>query len=271
MSWITKPFSGKLLFTALVITCGVASAQSTPGEAQLNDIKAAILKSDQKAASAEDATAAAAAAAGRDQKLKELKAKQVKTPEERAILRAARGEQKARAAAESTPEVRAAREQARQAKMAQLAASNAAKAAHDQAAAAIQTAAKLNKDLADVNKPNPARGADFSPQNVTPLLQRIDTWTKRLAAIKTPNDLAGPKLAELDQGLTELKTYMERVDNAMLGAQRAGVQTPANKEAETLYQRAGDMFNALQVEMDRIEKLYPTAGPVQAVFAKFKA
>lgn len=269
MSWITKPLSGNVLFAALAITCGVASAQSVPSEAQLNDIKAAIIKSDQQAASAENA--AAAAEAGRDQKMNELKAKEVKTPEERAMLRAARAEQKARALAEATPEVRAAREQARQAKMAQLASSNAAKAAHDQAAAAIQNAARLNKELADVNKPNPARGADFIPQNVTPLLQRIDTWTKRLAAVKTPNDLTGPKLAELDQGLTELKTYLDRVDNAMVGVQRAGVQTPANKEAEALYQRAGDMLNGLQGEMDRIDKLYPTAGPVQAVFAKFKA
>lgn len=269
MSWITKPLSGNILLAALAITYGVASAQTAPAEAQLNDIKAAILKSDQQALSAENATTAAAA--GRDQKLNELKAKKQKTPEERAILRAARGEQKARALAESTPEVRAAREQARQAKIAQLATSNAAKAAHDQAAAAVQNAAKLNKELADVNKPNPARGADFTPQNVNPLLQRIDTWTKRLASIKTQNDLAGPKLAELDQGLTELKTYMERVDNAMLGVQRAGVQTPANKEAEALYLRAGEMLNGLQGEMDRIEKLYPTAGPVQAVFAKFKA
>jgi len=269
MSWITKPLSGNILLAALAITCGAASAQSAPGAAQLNDIKAAIIKSDQQAASAEAATAAAAA--GRDQKLNELKAKEVKTPEERAMLRAARTEQKARALAEMTPEVRAAREQARQAKMAQFAASNAAKAAHDQAAAAMLNAEKLNKELADVNKPNPARGADFIPQNVTPLLQRIDTWTKRLAAVKTQNDLAGPKLTELDQGLTDLKTYLERVDNAMVGVQRAGVQTPANKEAEALYLRAGDMLNGLQAEMDRIDKLFPTAGPVQAVFAKFKA
>ncbi|MDB5960932.1 MAG: hypothetical protein JWP59_2226 [Massilia sp.] len=269
MSWITKPLSRNVLFAALAITYGVASAQSVPTETQLNDIKAAIQKSDQQAVSAENATKAAAA--GRDQKFTELKAKKLKTPEERAILRAARAERKALAVAESAPEVRAARDQARQAKMAQLATSSAAKAAHGQAEAAIQNAAKLSKELADVNKPNPARGADFTPQNVTPLLQRIDTWTKRLAAIKTQNDLAGPKLAQLDQGLTELKNYMERVDNAMLGVQRAGVQTPANKEAEALYLRAGDLFNGLQGEMDRIEKLYPTAGPVQAVFAKFKA
>lgn len=269
MSWITKPLSGNIFFAALAITCGVASAQSVPTEAQLNDIKAVIQKSDQQAVNAE--SAAKAAAAGRDQKLNELKAKQVKTPAERAALRAARTERKMQAAAELTPEVRAAREQARQAKLAQLASSNAAKVAHAQAEAAVKNAAKLNKDLADVNKPNPARGADFTPQNVTPLLQRIDTWTKRLAAIKTQSDLAGPKLTQLDQGLTELKEYMDRVDNAMLGVQRAGVQTPANKEAEALYLRAGDLLNALQAEMDRIEKLYPAPGPVQAVFAKFKA
>jgi hypothetical protein len=269
MSWVTKPLSGNILFAALAITYGVASAQSVPTETQLNEIKAAIQKSDQQAVSAENATKAAAA--GRDQKLNELKAKKLKTPEERAILRAARVEQKKLAVAELAPEVRAAREQARQAKMAQLATSSAAKAAHGQAEAAAQNAAKLSKELADVNKPNPARGADFTPQNVTPLLQRIDTWTKRLAAIKTQNDLAGPKLAQLDQGLTELKDYMDRVDNAMLGVQRAGVQTPANKEAESLYLRAGEMLNALQGEMDRIEKLFPAAGPVQAVFAKFKA
>jgi chromosome segregation ATPase len=269
MSWITKPLSGNLLLAALALTCGVAAAQSGPTEAQLNEVKAAILKSDQQAASAENATNAAAAA--RDKKFNDLKAKQQKSPEERAALRAARNEQKKLAGVELTPEVRAAREQSRQAKAAQLASSNAAKVAHGQAEAAAQNAARLNRELADVNKPNPARGADFTPQNVTPLLQRIETWTKRLAAIKTPNDLAGAKLTQLDQGLAELRAYMDRVDNAMLGVQRAGVQTPANKEAEALYLRSGDMLNALQGEMDRIEKLYPAAGPVQAVFAKFKA
>jgi chromosome segregation ATPase len=269
MSWLKQTLNKNILFAALAITHGMASAQSAPVTTQLNDIKAAIQKSDQQALDAENANKAAAAA--RDQKFKELKAKTQKTPEERAALRAANAERKRLAAAEMTPEVRAAREQARQAKLAQFAASNAAKAAHAQAEAAAQNVAKLNKDLADVNKPNPARGADFTPQNVTPLLQRIDTWTKRLAAIKTQNDLAGPKLAQLDQGLTELKVYMDRVDNAMLGVQRAGVQTPANKEAEALYLRAGDMLNALQGEMDRIEKLYPAAGPVQAIFAKFKS
>lgn len=269
MSWFHTALNRHILFAALAIAETVASAQSVPASPQLGDIKAAIQKTDQQASDAENAATAATAA--REQKLSELKAKKVKTPAERAAVRAARAERRRLAAAELTPEVRAAREQARLAKVAQVAASGAAKAAYVQADAAVQNAARLNKDLADVNKPNPARGADFTPQNVTPLLQRIDTWTKRLAAIKAPADLAGPKLVQLDQGLTELKVYMDRVDTAMLGVQRAGVQTLANKEAEALYARSGDMFNALLAEMDRIQKLYPTPGPVQAVFAKFKS
>ena len=272
MSWFKKPFNRNLLIAALSIAPGVAFAQTPPAGPQLNDIKAAIEKADKQAQDSENASKAAAAdAAARDKKFNDLKAKANKTPEERAALRAARAEKKRLAAAELTPEVRAAREKARQAKEAQRVASNAAKAAHGQASAAAQNAAKLNQDLANVNKPNPARGADFIPQNVGPLLDRIDTWTKRLAAVKTPNDLAGSKLGQLEQGLTELKVYMDRVDDAMVGVQRAGVQTPANKEAEALYLRAGDMLKALQAEMDRIQKLYPTPGPVQAIFDKFKA
>ncbi len=272
MSWFKKTLNRNVLFAALALTYGMASAQTVPAGSQLNDIKAAIEKADKQAQDAENASnAAAVAAAARDQKLKELKAKKLTTPEERVALRAARAEQKRLATVELTPEVRAAREKAHQAKLAQRAASNAAKAAHTQADAAARQAAKLNNDLANVTKPNAARGADFIPQNVTPLLSQIDTWTKRLAAVKTQNDLAGPKLAQLDQGLTELKAYMDRVDNAMLGVQRAGVQTPANKEAEVLFMRAGEMFKALEAEMDRIEKLFPAAGPVQAIFAKFKA
>ena len=267
-----KTFNRNVLFAALALTYGMASAQTVPSASQLNDIKAVIEKADKQAQDAENTgIAAAAATAARDQKLRELKAKKLKTPEDRAVLRAARAEQKKLAAVELTPEVRAARENARQAKLAQRAASDAAKAAHGQALAAAQAAAKLNDDLANVNKPNPARGADFTPQNVTPLLQQIDTWTKRLAAVKTPNDLAGLKLTQLDQGLTELKAYMDRVDEAMLGAQRAGVQTPANKEAESLFMQADGMLKALEAEISRTEKLFPAGSPVQAIFAKFKA
>ena len=267
-----KTLNRNVLFAALALTFGTASAQTAPPASQLNDIKATILKADKQAQDADNASnVAAAATTARDQKFKELKAKKVKTPEDRELLRAARHEQKKLAAVESTPEMRAAREKARQTKLAQSAASNAAKAAHGQADAAAQNAARLNNDLANVYKPNPARGADFTPQNVTPLLQQIDVWTKRLAAVKTPNDLAGQKLTQLDQGLTELKAYMDRVDEAMLGVQRAGVQTPANKEAETLFMRADDMFKALEAEISRTEKLYPTGSPVLAIFAKFKA
>ncbi len=283
MICLDRAFNKSMLIAALGLAFGAASAQpvtaALPGSSaprpaqgfsspQLNDIKAAIEKAEKHA---DDAGQAAKA---REQKLREtvreLRTKKDKTPEDIAALKAARTELRAKEGAERSPEVRAAREKEIQARRAQQAAAQAAKAAHAQADAAAQNADKLAKDLDAVRKPNPARGAYFTPQNVQPLLQSIDGWTKGLAGVKSPNDLAGPKLAQLDQGLSQLKAYMDRVDEAMLGVHRAGVQTPANKEAEALLMRAGEMAKALEAEMVRIEKLYPAPGPVHAIFAKFR-
>jgi hypothetical protein len=283
MNYLDRAFNKSMLVAALGLACGVASAQSItapqPGSSaprspqafvspQLNDIKSAIEKAEK------NAEEAGQAAKAREQKVRDtvrdLRAKKDKTPAELAALKAARTELRAKEGAERSPEVRAARDKEMQARSAHQAAILAAKAAHAQADAAAQNADKIAKDLEAVRKPDPARGAHFTPQNVQPLLQSLDGWTKGLAGIKSPSDLAGPKLAQLEQGLGQLKAYMDRVDDAMVGVHRAGVQTPANKEAEALYMRAGDMAKALEAEMDRIEKLYPAPGPVHAIFAKFR-
>ena len=103
-----------------------------------------------------------------------------------------------------------------------------------------------------------------------PLLQSLDNLTKRLAAVKTPADLPVPQMAQLDQELTRISNYMDRVEEAMDGVHRAGVQTPEIKEAEALYARAGDLAKALDAEMQRIEKLFPNVPQLHAMFAKFR-
>lgn len=249
-----------------------APAAPTPAPAatspQMSQAQTLIQQAESQAQDAEKK--AAAAVAERAQRLRELRNQQAKTPEERAALRAAREEARKKEMAEMTPEVRAAREKEIQARRAQAAALRAAKEAQAGAEASAQKAAKLKSELEAVNKPNPARGANFTPQNVAPLLQGLDGLAKRLAAIKAPADLAPAQLAQLDQYLTQLKTYMDRVDDAMEGVQRAGVQTPANKEAEALYMRAGEMATALDAEMARVEKLVPNVPQVKAMFAKFR-
>ena len=220
---------------------------------------------------AQDADKKATAEVTERNRLKrELRAQQPKTPEERAALRAARAEARKKEMAEMTPEVRAAREKEIQARRAQIAALRAAQEAQAQAASAEQNVTKLKNELDAIRKPNPARGANFTPRNVTPLLQSLDNLTKRLAAVKTPADLPAAQMAPLDQELTRINNYMDRVEEAMEGVHRAGVETAANKEAEALYVRVGDLAKALDAEMQRVEKLFPNAQQPQAMFAKFR-
>lgn len=220
---------------------------------------------------AQDADKKATAEVTERNRLKrELRAHQPKTPEERAALRAARAEARKKEMAEMTPEVKAAREKEIQARRAQIAALRAAQEAQAQAASAEQNVTKLKNELDAIRKPNPARGANFTPRNVTPLLQSLDILTKRLAAVKTPADLPAAQMAPLDQELTRINNYMDRLEEAMEGVHRAGVETAANKEAEALYVRVGDLAKALDAEMQRVEKLFPNAQQPQAMFAKFR-
>lgn len=279
-----------LISTSLLVSIGfcsaVALAQTTsapvtapvagqPGaapqpamSAQLNQTQGVIQDAMRQAQDAEKK--AGAELAERSRIKRELRAQQPKTPEERAALRAARAEERKKDMAEMTPEVKAAREKEVQARRAQIAALRAAQEAHTNAAAAEQNAAKLSNEAAAIRKPNPARGADFTPQNVTPLLQGLDNLTKRLATIKTPADLPVPQMALLDQELTRLNNYMDRLEVALEGVHRAGVQTPANKQAEGLYLQVGTLVKGLDAEMLRIEKLFPNAQQPQAMFAKFR-
>jgi flagellar biosynthesis GTPase FlhF len=244
------------------------AAPQAPLSPQLSQTQAVIQDALRQAQDAEKK--AAAEAAERNRVKRELRAQQPKTPEERAALRAARAEARKKEMAEMTPEVRAAREKEIQVRRAQVAALRAAQEAQAKAAAAEQNAVKLKNDLEAIRKPNPARGADFAPRNVQPLLQGLDNLTKRMAAIKTPADLPAPQMAQLDQELTRINNYMDRLELAMEGVHRAGVQTPENKEAEALYMRVGDLAKALDAEMQRIEKLFPNVPQIQAMFAKFR-
>ena len=168
---------------------------------------------------------------------------------------------------EAAPEVKAAREKEAQILSAQAAAARAAAQAQAMAAAAEANATKLMTAAAAMKKPNPALGNNFTAQNVTPLFQGLDNMTKGLAAIKTPADLPPPKLAALNQELARLMDYMSKVDNAMDGVKLAGVETPANKEAMTLYMRMPEFAKTLEAEMARVEKLAPQAKPM---FDKFR-
>ena len=168
---------------------------------------------------------------------------------------------------EAAPEVKAAREKEAQILAAQAAAARAAVEAQAKAAAAEANATKLMTAAAALKKPNPALGNNFTTQNVTPLFQGLDNMTKGLAAIKNPADLPPPKLAALNQELARLMDYMGKVDNAMDGVKLAGVETPANKEAMTLYMRMPEFAKNLEAEMARVEKLAPQAKPM---FDKFR-
>ena len=168
---------------------------------------------------------------------------------------------------EAAPEVKAAREKETQILAAQVNAARAAAQAQAMAAAAEANATKLMNSAAALKKPNPALGANFTAQNVTPLFQGLDNMTKGLAAIKTPADLPPPKLAALNQELARLMDYMGKVDNAMDGVKLAGVESAANKEAMTLYMRMPEFAKNLEAEMARVERLAPQVKPM---FDKFR-
>ena len=276
----------RLISTSLLVSIGLSSAAvlaqpsvaapapSQPGAVtqvlspQLNETQAVIQEAMRQAQEADQK--ANAQAAERNRIKRELRAQQPQTPEQRAALRAARAEARKKELAEMSPEVRAARQKEIQVRRAQIAALRAAQEAQAKAASAEQNVAKINSELDAIRKPNPARGANFTPRNVTPLLQSLDTLTKRLVAVKTPADLPAPQLAALDQELTRISNYMDRLEDALDGVQRAGVETAANKEASALYLRVGDLAQGLDAEMQRIEKLFPNTPQLQAVFAKFR-
>jgi len=169
--------------------------------------------------------------------------------------------------AEAAPEVKAAREKEAQILAAKAAAARAAAQAQAAAAAAEANAVKLMSNLAAIKKPNPALGNNFTAQNVTPLFQGLDNMTKGLASIKTAADLPPPKLAALNQELARLMDYMNKVDGALEGVKAAGVETPANKEAMTIYMRMPEFAKNLEAEMARVEKITPQAKPM---FDKFR-
>lgn len=247
-----------------------AAAPSAPVPPEMREVHNLLQQAERRAQDAEKE--ASGVAAERAQKARELKARlaQARTPEEREALKAARAEQRKKELAEMTPEVRAAREQERQVRRAQQASLRAAQEAHGKALEASQQVARLQAQAEAARKPNPALGANFTPQNVAPLLQNLDQLTKRLAAVRTPADLPPPQMAQLDLTLNQLKSYMDRVDEALVGVAGAGVQTPANKEAEVLYARVGDVAKVLDNEMQRIEKMFPNVPQLQAMFAKFR-
>jgi len=169
--------------------------------------------------------------------------------------------------AEAAPEVKAAREKEAQILAAKAAAARAAAQAQAAAAAAEANAVKLMAAADALKKPNPALGVNFTAQNVTPMLQGMDNMTKALAGIKTAADLPPPKLAAIAAELARLDDYMGKVDNAMAGMKLAGVETPANKEAMTVYSRAPEFGKNLEAEMARVERIVPQAKPL---FDKFR-
>lgn len=246
------------------------AAAAAPVPPHLRDTHNLLQQAERRAQEAEKN--ASGPAAEHAQKKRELRMRQAqaRTPEERAALKAERAELRKKELAEMTPEVRAAREKEIQARRAQQAALRAAQEAHAKSLAASQQASTLAAQAEAARKPNPAMGANFTPQNVGPLLQALDQMTKRLAAVRTPADLQPAQVAQLDQSLNQLKGYMDRVDEALEGVHRAGVQTPANKEAEVMYGRLGDVAKVLDAEMQRVEKMFPNVPQLGAMFAKFR-
>ena len=168
---------------------------------------------------------------------------------------------------EAAPEVKAAREKEAQMLAAQVNAARAAAEAQAKAAAAEANSVKLMAAADAMKKPNPSLGANFTAQNVTPMLQGMDNMTKALAGIKTAADLPPAKLAAIAAELARLDDYMGKVDNAMVGMKLAGVETPANKEAMTVYSRAPEFGKNLEAEMARVERIVPQAKPM---FDKFR-
>jgi len=217
---------------------------------------------------AQDAVKKAAAEAAERERLKrESLVRPAATPEQRAALRAAQAEERKKDTIEATPRVQAALVKEAQVRDALVKSTVAAQELQNRAVAAQQNAVKLKSEADALSKPNPALGANFTAQNVTPVFQGLDNMTKGLAAIRTAADLPPPKMAALNQELARLMDYMGKVDVALDGVKLAGVETPANKEAMTLYMRMPEFAKPLQAEMARVEKLVPQAKPM---FDKFR-
>jgi hypothetical protein len=283
------PSNSKLLLTtSLLVSMGFGSATAlaqtagTPATGQapagrLAAPPAAVLSPEQiqtqkliadAQRQAQDAVKKAAAEAAERERLKrESLVRPAATPEQRAALRAAQAEERKKDTIEATPRVQAALVKEAQVRDALVKSTVAAQELQNRAVAAQQNAVKLKSDADALSKPNPALGANFTPQNVTPVFQGLDNLTKGLAAIKTAADLPPPKMASLNQELARLMDYMGKVDVALDGVKLAGVETPANKEAMTLYMRMPEFAKPLQAEMARVEKLVPQAKPM---FDKFR-
>ena len=210
---------------------------------------------------------AAAEAAERERLKREALVRPAATPEQRAALRAAQAEERKKNTIEATPRVKEALVKEAQIRDALVKSTAAAQELQNRAVAAQQNAVKLKSDADALSRPNPSLGANFTPQNVTPMLQGLDNLTKGLAAIKTPADLPPPRMAALNQELARLMDYMGKVDGALDGVKLSGVETPANKEAMTLYMRMQEFGKNVEAEMARVEKLVPQTKPM---FDKFR-
>ena len=215
---------------------------------------------------AKNAAAEAAQAAEAERVKRVLLAKKDLTPQERATLQAILDAERRKSAVAASPNAQAAIVKEAQIRDALGKTTAAAQVLHSNAAAAEQKAVKLKNDLDALRKPNPGLGVNFTPQNVTPMLRGMDDLTKRLALIKGPEDMAGRKMDELGTEMAQLRDYMVKVKGAMEGAQLAGVETPANKEAMALYMRMPEFGKNLVAEMTRVQRLVPQT---KAVFDKF--
>jgi hypothetical protein len=215
---------------------------------------------------AKNAAAEAAQAAEAERVKRVLQAKKDLTPQERATLQAILDAERRKSAAAASPSAQAAIVKEAQIRDALGKTTAAAQVLHNNAAAAEQKAVKLKNDLDALRKPNPGLGVNFTPQTVTPMLRGMDDLTKRLASIRVPEDLAGRKMEALGTEMAQLRDYMVKVKGAMEGAQLAGVETPANKEAMTLYMRMPEFGKNLVAEMTRVQRVVPQS---KAVFDKF--
>ncbi len=286
------PNSKLLLTTSLLVSMGFGSATAlaqTPAGApatgqspagrlaappadvlppQLNQNQKLISDAQRLAQAAQQNAAAAATEAAATARLKrELLAKKDLTPQERATLKAILTEERKKSEVEATPSTKAALVKEAQIRDALVKTTAAAQDLQNKAAAAQQNAIKLKNESDALRKPNPSLGVNFTPQNVTPMLQGLDNLTKGLATIRTPADLPPPKMAALNQELARLIDYLGKVDGALDGVKLAGVETPANKEAMTVYMRMPEFAKNVEAEMARVEKLVPQTKPM---FDKFR-
>ncbi len=263
-----------LLTTSLLASIGFGSAtalaQTAPAAVlspQLMQNQKALQEAALKAQEAAKKAAAEAAEAAETERVKRaLLAKKDLTPQERATLKAILSAERKKSAVEATPRTQAALLKEAQIRDALVKTTAAAQDLQNKAAAAEQNAIKLKNESEALRKPNPNLGANFTPQNVTPMLKGLDDLTKRLALIKGPEDLAGRRMEALGTEMAQLRDYMAKVDGAMEGMSLSGVETPANKEAMALYARMPEFAKGLDAEMTRVQRLVPQT---KAMFDKF--